>query len=68
MDYIMVSVSSVKLMFFGESHHDVTSSLVNKCVLSSAYRVKLVSVSQSHYDQYEMEIVQVIKEGTSARV
>ncbi|KAF4097806.1 hypothetical protein G5714_021814 [Onychostoma macrolepis] len=32
--------------------------------LHYAYRVKLVSVSQSHYDQYEMEIVQVIKEGT----
>ncbi len=45
------------------SHH-----FINKCVFSSAYRVKLVSVIQSHYDQYEMEIVQVIKEGTSNRV
>ncbi len=63
----MVSVVSVKLMcFLGKaimSHH-----LINKCVFSSAYRVKLVSVIQSHYDQYEMEIVQVIKEGTSNRV
>ncbi|XP_016386615.1 complement C3-like [Sinocyclocheilus rhinocerous] len=32
--------------------------------LHHAYRVKLISVSQSHYDQYEMAIVQVIKEGT----
>ncbi|XP_067272243.1 complement C3-like [Pseudorasbora parva] len=32
--------------------------------LHHAYRVKLISASQSHYDQYEMEIVQVIKEGT----
>ncbi|KAK2907093.1 hypothetical protein Q8A67_006078 [Cirrhinus molitorella] len=32
--------------------------------LHHAYRVKLISISQSHYDQYEMEIVQVIKEGT----
>uniref|UniRef100_A0A673I772 Complement C3-like n=1 Tax=Sinocyclocheilus rhinocerous TaxID=307959 RepID=A0A673I772_9TELE len=31
--------------------------------LHHAYRVKLISVSQSHYDQYEMAIVQVIKEG-----
>ncbi|XP_056125689.1 complement component c3b, tandem duplicate 2 isoform X1 [Rhinichthys klamathensis goyatoka] len=38
--------------------------LLNKCVFSSAYRVTLISASQSHYDQYEMEIVQVIKEGT----
>uniref|UniRef100_A0A672MF95 NTR domain-containing protein n=1 Tax=Sinocyclocheilus grahami TaxID=75366 RepID=A0A672MF95_SINGR len=45
------------------SRHD----LVNKYVFSSAYRVKLISVSQSHYDQYEMGIVQVIKEGTSTR-
>ncbi|XP_077082846.1 complement component c3b, tandem duplicate 2 isoform X2 [Siphateles boraxobius] len=32
--------------------------------LHHAYRVKLISASHSHYDQYEMEIVQVIKEGT----
>nr|CAQ13355.1 novel protein similar to vertebrate complement component 3 (C3) [Danio rerio]CAQ15376.1 novel protein similar to vertebrate complement component 3 (C3) [Danio rerio] len=32
--------------------------------LHHAYRVKLISISQSHYYQYEMEIVQVIKEGT----
>ncbi|XP_067252456.1 complement component c3b, tandem duplicate 2 [Chanodichthys erythropterus] len=32
--------------------------------LHHAYRVKLISASQSHYDQYDMEIVQVIKEGT----
>ncbi|XP_016427581.1 complement C3-like [Sinocyclocheilus rhinocerous] len=32
--------------------------------LHHAYRVKLISVSQSNYDQYEMEIAQVIKEGT----
>uniref|UniRef100_A0A8C2FS32 Complement component c3b, tandem duplicate 2 n=1 Tax=Cyprinus carpio TaxID=7962 RepID=A0A8C2FS32_CYPCA len=31
--------------------------------LHHAYKVKLISVSLSHYDQYEMEIVQVIKEG-----
>ncbi|XP_056613917.1 complement C3-like [Triplophysa dalaica] len=32
--------------------------------LHHAYRVKLLSVHQSHYDQYEMEIVQIIKEGS----
>ncbi|XP_043079055.1 complement C3-like isoform X1 [Puntigrus tetrazona] len=32
--------------------------------LHHVYRVKLISVSQSHYDQFEMEIVQVIKEGS----
>ncbi|XP_073669750.1 venom factor-like [Paramisgurnus dabryanus] len=32
--------------------------------LHHAYRVKLISVSESHYYQYEMEIVQIIKEGS----
>ncbi|XP_059399391.1 ophiophagus venom factor-like [Carassius carassius] len=32
--------------------------------LHHAYKVKLISVSQSHYDQYEMEIMEVMKEGT----
>ncbi|XP_009294664.1 complement C3b.1 isoform X1 [Danio rerio] len=53
-------------------HHGEYFFRVNYCCLlflsmnnfSSAYRVKLISISQSHYYQYEMEIVQVIKEGT----
>ncbi|KAF4097808.1 hypothetical protein G5714_021816 [Onychostoma macrolepis] len=44
------------------SKEQMTATVCNG--LRYAYRVKLVSVSQSHYDQYEMEIVQVIKEGT----
>jgi len=54
-----------KSFFFGGGNTSGCQHLLNKCVFSSAYRVTLISASQSHYDQYEMEIVQVIKEGTS---
>ncbi|NP_001093490.1 complement component c3b, tandem duplicate 2 isoform 1 precursor [Danio rerio] len=48
--------------FFGSNYSGLLFLSMNN--FSSAYRVKLISISQSHYYQYEMEIVQVIKEGT----
>lgn len=51
--WIFLWVDYCRLLFLSMNH------------FSSAYRVKLISISQSHYYQYEMEIAQVIKEGMS---